>query len=60
MSARYLIVIWEKDSISIWILEFGIFRSWRSLTIVPGIVLLIHVVIIMGGSTIHLSWNRSG
>ena len=33
MCVRYLIAIWEKDSISLWILEPKICRSWRSLTI---------------------------
>ena len=60
MYVRYLIAIWEKDFISLWILELGIYRSWRSLTIVVCIVPLILAVIIMGGSTIHPSWDRSG
>ena len=38
MCVRYLVAIWEKDSISLWILELGICRSWRSLTIVVCIV----------------------
>ena len=42
-----------------WILKLGICRSWRSLTIVVCIVPLIHATIIMGGSTIHPSWDRS-
>jgi hypothetical protein len=38
MCVRYLIAMWEKDSISLWILELGICRSWRSLTIVVCVV----------------------
>jgi hypothetical protein len=60
MCVRYFIAIWEKDSISLWILELGICRSWRSLTVVVCIVPLIPAVIIMGGSTIHPSWDKSG
>ena len=56
---RNLIAIWEKDFINLWILELGFYRSWRSLTILVYIVPLIHVVIVMGGSTIHSSWDRS-
>ena len=59
MRVKYLIAVWEKDSISLWILELGICRSWRSLTIIACIVPLIHAVIIIGGSTIHLSWDSS-
>ena len=55
MSVRCLIAIWEKDFISVWILELGICRSWRSLTIVVCIVPLTYGVIIMGGTTIHPS-----
>ena len=48
MCARYLIAIWKKDySIRLWILELEICKSWRSLTIVVSIVLLIRVMIIM-------------
>ena len=43
----------EKDSISLRMLEFGICKSWRSLTVVVCIMPFIHVVIVMGGSTIH-------
>ena len=41
-------------------MDLGICRSWRSLTFVVCIVPLIHTVIIMGGSAIHPSWDRSG
>ena len=57
---RYLLAIWEKDSISLWIFKLGICRPWRSLTIVVCIVSLISIVVIMGGNTIHPSWDRSG
>ena len=40
--------------------SYGICRSWRSLIIYICIVPLIHALIIMGGSTIHPSWDRSG
>jgi hypothetical protein len=60
MCVRYLRAIWEKGFISLWILELGICRSWRSLTIVVCIVSFIHAVFILGGSTIHPSWDRSG
>ena len=53
---RYLIAIWEKNSISLWILKLGSCRSLRSLTVVVCVVPLILAVIIMGGSTIHHSW----
>jgi hypothetical protein len=59
MCVKHLIAIWEKDSISLWILELGICRSW-SLTVVVCIIPLIPGVIIMGHSTIHPSWDRSG
>ena len=59
MCVRYLRAIWEKDSISLWSLELGICRSWRSLTVVVCIMPLIPTVIIMDGSTIHPSWDRS-
>ena len=55
MCVRYHIAIWEKDFISLWILESGICRSWKSLTVVVGIVPLIPTVIIMPGSAIHPS-----
>ena len=57
---RYLTTIWEKDSISLWILELEICRSWGNLSIVVCIVPLIHAVIIMDGSTIQHKWDRSG
>ena len=60
MCVRYLIAIWEKDCMSLWILELGVCRSWRSLTIVVCIVTLIPGVIITGGSIIPLSWDGSG
>ena len=61
MCVRYPIAIWEKDYfISLWILELGIWRIWKSLTIVVCIVSLILAMVIMGGSTIHPSWDRSG
>ena len=60
MCVRYLIEIWEKDSISLWILELEICRSWKGLTILVCIVPLILAVIVVGGSTIHCSWDRSG
>ena len=56
----YLTTISEKNSISLWILELGICRSWRSLTFVVCTVPFIHALIIMGGSTIHPSWDRGG
>ena len=59
MCVRYLIAIWEKDFIRLWILKLGICRSWRSLTVVVCIVPLILAVIIMSGSTI-LGWVRNG
>jgi hypothetical protein len=59
MCVRYLVAIWEKDSISLWILELEICMSWRSLTIVVYIVPFILVVIIMDGSTIHPGWDKS-
>ena len=53
--------IWEKDySISLRILELGICRIRRSLIVVVCIVALSLAMIIMGGSTIHPSWDRSG
>ena len=57
MCVRYLIEMWEKDSISLWILEFRFCRSWRSLIIVACVLPLIHVVVKKGGSTIHPSGN---
>ena len=60
MCVRCLIAFCEKDSISLWILELGISRSSRSLTVVVCIVPFIHAVSIMGGSTIHPSWDRNG
>jgi hypothetical protein len=61
MCARYLKTNWKKDSfISLWILELGVCRIWRSLRVVVCIVSLIHATIIMGGSTIHPTWDRSG
>ena len=33
MGVRYLIAIWKKDSIRLWILELGICTSWGSLTV---------------------------
>ena len=60
MCVGYLLAIWEKDSISLWILELGICSSWRSLTIVVCIVFLIPIVIIMGGSIIQTSLDKSG
>ena len=57
MCVRYLIITWEKDSISLWILELGICRPWRSLTVVVCIVSLILAVIIRCGSTLHPSKN---
>ena len=60
MCVRNLVAIWEKDSsISLWILELDICRSWRCLIVVVCIVPLVHATIIMGGSTIHHSWDRS-
>ena len=38
MCVRYLIAIWEKDSISLWIMELGICRSWRTLIVVAYIM----------------------
>ena len=40
--------------------SYGICRSWRSLTIYICIVPVIHALIILGGSIIHSSWDRSG
>ena len=60
MCVRDLIVIWEKDSIRLWILELGICKFWRSLAVVVCIVSLIIAKIIMGGSIVHPSWDRSG
>ena len=59
MCVRYLIEMWEKDSISLWILEFRFCRSWRSLIVVACTLPLIHVVVKKGGSTIHPSWDRN-
>ena len=59
MCVRYLATIWDKASISLWILELEICRSWRSLTIVVYMVPFIIVVIIMGGSTIQHGWDKS-
>ena len=59
MCVKYLIANWEKDSISLWIWELEICRSWRSLTVVVCVAPLILAVIIMGGSLIHHSWDRS-
>jgi hypothetical protein len=59
MCVRYLIAIWEKDSISLLVLGLEICRSWRSLTIVVCIVPLIPSTIEMGGSTINHSWDKS-
>ena len=41
MYVKYFVAICEKASISLWILELGICRSWRSLMIVVCIVPLI-------------------
>ena len=60
MCVRYLTTKWEKDSISLWILKLRFCRSWRSLSVVVCIMPLILVVIVMGGSTIHPSWDKSG
>jgi hypothetical protein len=45
--------ICEKDTISLWILEFGICRSWRCLGVVVWIVARIPTVIVVGGSIVH-------
>ena len=61
MCARYLKTSWKKDSfIILWILELGVCRIRRSLRVVVCIVHLIQTTIIMGGSTIHPTWDRSG
>ena len=60
MCVRYLIPLWERDSISLWGLELGICSSRRSFIIVVCIVPLILAMIVMGGSTIHPSGDRSG
>ena len=60
MCVRYLIAIWENDSISLHILELGICRSWRTLIIIVCIEPLIPAVVAMGDSIIHPSWDRSG
>jgi hypothetical protein len=59
MCVKSLIAIWEKDSISLWILELGICRSWKSIIVVVCKVPLILAVIIIGGSTIHRSWDKN-
>ena len=46
----------KNDSMSLWISELGICRSWR---IIVYIVPLIHATMIMSGSTIHPSWDKS-
>ena len=58
MYIRYLIAIWEKDSISLWILELEICRSWKSLSIVVCTVPLILDMNRMDGSTIHPSCGK--
>ena len=60
MCARCFITICEKDSISLWILELGICRSWRCLVVVVWKVPCFHALIIMGGRIVHPSWVRSG
>jgi hypothetical protein len=60
MCVRYLVAFWKDDSISLHILELGICRFWRSLIIVVCIEPLIPIVVVMGGSIIHPSWDRSG
>ena len=60
MCVRYLVAIWEKNSIGLRILELGICRTWRSSTVVVCRVPLIPTMIIIGGSIIHPSWERSG
>ena len=60
MCVRYLVAIWEKISIGLRILELGICRTWRSSTVVVCRVPLIPTMIIIGGSIIHPSWERSG
>jgi hypothetical protein len=54
MCVWYLIAIWGKDSISLWILELRICKPWSSLTIVVCIVPLIHDMIIIGGYTLAM------
>ena len=39
MCIRYLIGIWKKDSICLWILELGICTSWRSLPVNIGLIM---------------------
>ena len=51
---------WHKDFIGLWILELGICRSWRGLTVVVCVMPLVHVVIIMADSIIHLVGTRVG
>ena len=58
MCGRHLLAIWERDFISLWILNLGTCRSWNSSIVVVCIVLLIFAVIIMCGSIIHPSWDR--
>jgi hypothetical protein len=61
MCIRYPIAICEKDSISLWILELGICRAWRSLIVIVCVVPLTPIVSLIGDSTIHpSSWKRSG
>ena len=51
--------ICEKDSISLWILEFGICRPWRCLVVVVWIVARIPTMIVVGGSIVHPSRDRN-
>ena len=60
MCVGYLIIIFEKDSINLWILELGICRSWSCLVVVVWIVPHVPGVIIICGSIVHPNWDRSG
>ena len=60
LCVKYLTSIREKVFISLWILELGSCRSWRSLKYVVCVMPLILTMNIIGCSTIHPSWDRSG
>ena len=55
----YLTTNWEGVYDSLWILELGVCRPWRSLSCYMYSVPY-YAVIIMGGSIIHHGWDRSG
>lgn len=57
MSARYLMKICEKVSMSLWILLVRILRSNKFLMMVLCIVHVIHVIMINWGKAIHPCWG---